>query len=46
MVHRFCTVVGDMKTPRQVAQWREQKAEASRLDAAIDANFKDLGYGR
>jgi hypothetical protein len=45
-VHRRCAVGGEMKTPRQVAQWREQKAEACRLDAAIDANFKDLGYGR
>lgn len=28
-----------------VAQLREQQAEAARLDAAIDANLKELGYG-
>jgi type I restriction enzyme M protein len=30
---------------RLVAQWHEQKAEAARLDAAIAANLKELGYG-
>ena len=27
------------------AQWREQQQEAARLDAAINANLKELGYG-
>ncbi|MEJ3958907.1 class I SAM-dependent DNA methyltransferase [Brachymonas sp. G13] len=27
------------------AQWREQRAEAVKLDAAIEANLKELGYG-
>lgn len=27
------------------AQWREQLAEATRLDAAIEARLKELGYG-
>lgn len=26
-------------------EWREQKARAAALDAAIDANLRDLGYG-
>ena len=26
--------------------WREQRAEAARLDAMIEANLKELGYGR
>ena len=26
-------------------RWRGQRAEAARLDAAIDANLKELGYG-
>ena len=25
--------------------WREQQQEASRLDTAIEANLKELGYG-
>ncbi len=33
------------KMRRLVAQWREQQAEAARLDAAIAANLKELGYG-
>jgi type I restriction enzyme M protein len=28
-----------------VAQLREQQAEAAKLDAAIAANLKELGYG-
>lgn len=28
------------------AQWREQQQEATRLDAAIEANLRGLGYGR
>ena len=34
------------KMKRLVAQLREHQAEGARLDAAIDANLKDLGYGR
>ena len=34
------------KMKRLVAQWQEQQAEARRLDAAIDANLKSLGFGR
>jgi type I restriction enzyme M protein len=30
---------------RLAATLREQQAEASRLDAAIAANLKELGYG-
>jgi hypothetical protein len=33
------------KLRRLVAQPREQQAEAARLDAAIAANLKELGYG-
>lgn len=33
------------KMRRLSALWREQQAEARRLDAAIDANLKELGYG-
>ena len=33
------------KMKRLVAQLREQQAEAERLDAAIAANLKELGYG-
>ena len=33
------------KMARLAAQWREQRAEAARLDAAIEANLKELGYG-
>jgi type I restriction enzyme M protein len=36
----------DQKMQRLVAQLREQQAEAARLDAAIAANLKELGYGR
>jgi hypothetical protein len=35
-----------MKTPRLVAQWCGQQAKARRLDAAIEANLKGLGYGK
>jgi len=27
------------------AQWREQQHESARLDAAIEANLRELGYG-
>ena len=30
---------------RLAAKLREQKAEAAKLDAAIAANMKELGYG-
>jgi type I restriction enzyme M protein len=33
------------KMKRLVAQLKEQQAEAARLDAAIAANLKELGYG-
>jgi type I restriction enzyme M protein len=33
------------KMTRLSALWREQRAEAARLDAAIEANLKELGYG-
>ncbi|MCY4639605.1 MAG: class I SAM-dependent DNA methyltransferase [Chloroflexi bacterium] len=33
------------KMARLAAQWREQRAEAERLDAAIEANLEALGYG-
>ena len=33
------------KMKRLVAQLREQQAEAAKLDAAIAANLKELGYG-
>ena len=33
------------KMARLAAQWREQRAEAARLDAAIEANLRELGYG-
>ena len=33
------------KMQRLSAQWREQQQEAARLDAAIKANLKELGYG-
>ncbi len=32
------------KMQRLVAQWRAQQAEAARLDAAIAANLKEVGY--
>ena len=34
----------DEKMRRLAAEWREQQAEARRLDAAIEANLKTLGY--
>ena len=33
------------KMARLAAQWRQQRAEAARLDAAIEANLRELGYG-
>jgi type I restriction enzyme M protein len=33
------------KMKRLTATLREQQAEAAKLDAAIDANLKELGYG-
>jgi type I restriction enzyme M protein len=35
----------DEKMKRLVAQLQEQKAEAAKLDKAIAANLKELGYG-
>ena len=32
------------KMARLSAQWREQQAEAQRLDAAIEENLKSLGF--
>ena len=34
------------KMNRLVSQWREQQAEAARLDAQMEANFEMLGFGR
>jgi type I restriction enzyme M protein len=36
----------DEKMKRLVKQLREQQAEAAKLDAAINANLKELGYGK
>ncbi len=36
----------DEKMKRLVAQLREQQAEAAKLDAAIAANLKELGFGK
>jgi type I restriction enzyme M protein len=33
------------KMLRLSAQWREQRTAATKLDAAIEANLKELGYG-
>ncbi|MBZ0223053.1 MAG: type I restriction-modification system subunit M [Dokdonella sp.] len=33
------------KILRLSAQWREQRTAAAKLDAAIEANLKELGYG-
>ena len=33
------------KMARLSQQWRAQRAEAARLDVAIEANLKELGYG-
>ena len=33
------------KMARLAAQWREQQAEAQRLDAEIEENLKSLGFG-
>lgn len=33
------------KMVRLTAQWREQQAEAQRLDAAIEENLRRLGFG-
>ena len=30
---------------RLTAQWREQQAEAAKLDAEVEANLKSLGFG-
>ena len=35
----------DEKMARLSAQWREQQAEARRLDVEIEANLKRLGFG-
>jgi len=34
----------DEKMRRLVAEWREQQAEARRLDEAIERNLKELGF--
>jgi type I restriction enzyme M protein len=36
----------DEKMKRLTATLREQQAEAAKLDSAIDANLKELGYGK
>ncbi|HZL05654.1 MAG TPA: SAM-dependent DNA methyltransferase, partial [Coriobacteriia bacterium] len=35
----------DAKMTRLVVQLREQQAQAARLDEAIAANLRELGYG-
>ena len=35
----------ELKMARLTAQWREQQAEATKLDAAIAANLERLGFG-
>jgi type I restriction enzyme M protein len=35
----------EKKMLRLSALWREQRATATKLDAAIEANLKELGYG-
>ena len=35
----------EAKMARLAAQWRQQQAEAARLDAAIEANLRGLGFG-
>ena len=35
----------EQKMARLAAQWREQQAEARRLDAAIEVNLRSLGFG-
>ena len=35
----------EKKMIRLTAQWRDQQAESRRLDAAIEANLKTLGFG-
>lgn len=35
----------EAKMARLSAQWRQQREEAARLDAAIEANLEELGYG-
>ena len=35
----------EAKMKRLTATLREQQAEAAKLDAAIDANLRELGYG-
>ena len=35
----------DEKMKRLMAQWREQVGEARKLNAAVAANLKELGYG-
>ncbi len=35
----------EQKMRRLAAQWRGQQAEAQKLDAAIAANLKALGFG-
>ena len=34
----------DEKMARLAAQWREQRAEAAKLDAAIEQNMKHMGF--
>ena len=36
----------DEKMKRLVTEWQEQQVEARRLDTAIDANLKTLGFGK
>ena len=36
----------EQKIARLTTQWREQQAEARRLDEAIEANLARLGFGK
>ena len=38
-------VVGSAGMVRLTAEWREQQAEAQRLDMEIEANLERLGFG-
>ena len=36
----------EQKMARPITQWRQQQAEARRLDVAIEANLARLGFGK
>ena len=45
MEHEDDGVSFDEKMLQLSAEWREQRAEVATLDAAIEANLKEFGYG-